>query len=625
MVQYSTRDFVLMGVHIAALAFALIMTILSMSFVVSSDESKTPYHITNTFLSTYDSQSPLNTYIPLTKPLTRDEVRTTYYTCLMNAEVAVDNVYKCKADNVDNYSNCLNNIVGVNYKTLRMIRAIRSILGEFMGDANDVAQLPSWLTSIDTPATLENVLNNDSTRYTLKKQLELVGNPLSINILNAIVTAESLTGIPSCISAVSVASLKEYSTTYDLSTAFDSLWKCTSDVVLVEPIHKRAYDKCIPLSAWPARDVMQTAYTDTMLGSYNKYFVLWIALWLMSSFVVYTSPGYPSPATENGKPKLNFARAGKIFVTFGFVWNCAAILIVIIRTFTPSDSFKDAPMSVQTALSTLFFTIAASVYFGREVYELFFLSSRPPEFKYRGTSTKASSTLLRKRSVGGRVYQGLVAFMEPPNYNEDVPDEEYLPLVAPVWNDAWFFVDGLLFLTVAGMSYDVVTIDIVVCVFCILATALCNSALVRLLYEGYINRATSQSVTESVFVIRVMSVIASVSGLFFAIIAMYLVAERFATETISFYVAFTLLVPQVIWVSTVVAMEYNMIKKHKGFFWLTSVFFAVHVFLRCGFVAIWILSNFDRDYKLTAGDDDSLHKLLAYINTNSVAAPAFTS
>jgi hypothetical protein len=623
MVQYSTRDFVLMGAHIAALGFALVVTILCMSFITSADDSKTPYHITNTFLSTFDSKSTLNTYIPLSKPLTREVVNSTFYTCLMNAEVAIDNIYKCKADNLDLYSTCINNLVTTNYKVVRMLRAIKTILGEYEGEANDVAQLPSWLTSVDTPATLESVLTADNSRYALKKQLELVGTPLSVIILNAIVTAESLNGIPSCFAAVSTVSLKEYSTTYDLSTAFDSLWKCTTDVILVSEIQKRAYDKCIPLSAWPARDVMQTAYTDTMLGSYNKYFILWIAMWLMSSFVVYTSPGYPSPATPNGKPKLNFARAGKIFVTFGFVWNLAAILIVVIRTFVPASSFKDAPMSVQTALTTLFFTISASIYFGREVYELFFLSSEPPEFKYKGTSTKASSTLLRKRNVGGRVYQGIAAFMDPPSYNEDVPDEEYLPLVAPVWNDSWFFVDGLLFLTVAGMSYDVVTVDIVVCVFCILATALCNSALVRLLYEGYINRTSSQNVNESVFVIRVMSVIASVSGLFFSIIAMILVAMRFTTETISFYVAFTLLVPQVVWVSTVVIMEFNMIKKHKGFFWLTSIFFAVNVFVRCGFVAIWILANFDRDYKLTSGDDDSLHKLLAFINTNAAASPGF--
>ena len=311
-----------------------------------------------------------------------------------------------------------------------------------------------------------------------------------------------------------------------------------------------------------------------------------------------------------------------IINSFGFVWNIAAILIVIIRVFTPADSFKSAPMSVQTALTTLFFTIAASIYFGREVYELFFLASKPPEFAVKGMTTRASSTLLRRRSTGGRVYQGLAAFMDVDNKYEDVPDEDYLPLVAPVWNDAWFFVDGLLFLTVAGMSYDVVTVDIVVCVFCILAAALCNSSLVRLLYEGYVNRSTQ---SDSVFVIRVMSVIAVVAGLFFSLIAMILVAMRFTTETISFYVAFTLLIPQLVWLVVVILMEFNVIKSSKGFFWLTSIFFAVNVIVRCGFVSIWILANFDRDYNLTSGDSDSLHKLLTYINPDSVASPAYIS
>lgn len=633
MAQYQSRDYFLMAFHFVALAFALILTLVTMFTIVASDENKTAFHITNTFLSKYDSDSPLNTYIPLNEPPTLNVVNDTFYTCLMNAEVAVNDVYKCKKDTLDGYRTCVNGLVTPAFRVKRMMESITKILGDFDGEPIEVTQLPTWLTSADTATTLSTWLTSDQTRHALKQELAAQTTGLATHILDAITTVERMTGIPTCIASVSTSLLTEYSASYDISTAFDSMWKCTSDVILVEPIHKRSYDKCIPLSAWPAKDIMQTAYTDTLLGSYNKYFFLWIGLWLLTSFAVYTSPGWPSASTENGKPKHYLARAGKAFVTFGFVWNLAAILIVVVRTFNSADSFKDTPMSVQTALVTLFFTIAASIYFGREVYELFFLADRPPDFKFKGTSTRVSSAFHQKRLSAGRMYHGIAAFMAPGSASyQEVPDEEYAPLVAPVWNDAWFFVDGLFFLTVVGMSYDTVTVDIVVSVFCILAAALCNSALVRLLYEGYINPnnvgrppmspQTVQALQESAFIIRVMAVVSMIAGLIFSLIVMILVAMRFRSNVVSFYVACTSLAPQVFWLIVVFLMEYRAVSSASGFFTTTSSFFAVSVIVRLAFLC-WVLSYLNYDYDMTEGNSDSLQKLLAYINVNTIASPSY--
>lgn len=633
MPQYKSGDYILMAFHVVATLFALGLTLTTMILVLQSNEERTPFHITNTFLSTYESESPLNTYTPVSEPPTLTQINNTFYTCLMNAEVAVDDMYKCKKDSLDGYRFCINNLVDTPFRVKRMMNSIRKILGGYDDESVEVSQLPTWLTSADTPATLQTWLSSDTTRFALKQQLAAQTTSLSIRILEAITAAELMTGIPACFGTVSSASLTDYSPAYDAAAAFDGLWKCTSDVILVEPVHKRAYEKCIPLSAWPAKDVMQTPYTSTLLGSYNKYFLLWIGLWLLTSFAVYTFPGWSSAASENGKPKSFLARAGKGYVTFGFIWNIAAIIIVLVRTFAPADAFDDAPMSIQTSLFALFFTVSATIYFGMEVYELFYLSDRPPELKFKGTSTRASAAFQQKRQSNGRVYQGISAFMDvPPTLTNDVPDEEYAPLVAPVWNDAWFFADALLFLTIVGQSYDVVTADIVVCVFCILAASLSNSALVRLVYEGYVNdnnkpklaqnQQVLKNVQESAFVIRVMSVIAAVMGLFFNIIIMILVAMRFKANVISFYVAFSLLVPQVGWLILVLVMEYGAMQSHKDFFWSTSLMFAVGVIIRMCFLA-WVVSTFNLNYDRTVGLDDSLHKLFAFVNTDSKVTPSY--
>jgi hypothetical protein len=629
---YQQNNYALLVLHFIALLFALCVTIATMSMVVSSDDKRTPFHITNTILSKYDSESPINTYIPVSKPPSIDQFQETFYTCLMYAEVAVDDTYKCPKDNLDVYKTCLNGLISPTFRVQRMISSVRQIIAEYDGKSVDVTQLPAVFTSVDTITTLPTVLASNSSRFAIKQQLAAQSTSLSIRLLEAVIASETMTGIPTCLDQTKTRFLTEYSANYDLSTAFDSMWKCTSDVILIQHVQKRAYEKCIPLSAWPAKDIMQNPYSDTLLGSYNKYFVLWIGVWLLTSFAVYTSPGLSSPATDNGKPKFFTARAGKGLVSFSLVWNLAAVIIVLIRTFTSADSFNDAPMSIQTALVTLFFTISASIYFGREVYELFYLSDRPPEFKFKGTSTKVSAALNQRRHNGGRVYQGISAFMETSGYTQDIPDEEYTPLVAPVWNDAWFFTDALLFLAVAGTSYDTVTADIVICVFCILSAALCNSALVRLMYEGYVNDKNKpkpaqapqvvQSLNESLFVIRVMAIIASITALFFSIIVSILVFMRFGSKLISLYCILTSLLPQVFWLLLVLVMDYGQVNTLRGFFDVTSSTFGVNVIIRMAFVST-LLYYFNYDYNSTVGDSDSLLKLLSYLNTESVATPSY--
>ena len=604
------------GLHLISLVFILTMTIVIMALVIPAEEAKATFHAENTILSKYDSDSVVNTYIPVSKPPTEDDVSLNFYACLLEAEVAVDNVYNCPTGDVQAYKTCLARFTDTASRIRRMIALIRNLLGEYnSGDSTspEFLNLPNWLTSVDT-VTLNSTLFSNVARLALKQQLAAQSTPLSIRILDIITKSESMTGLQTCTDSVASSQLTEYSLAYDLSTAFDRMWKCASDIVITNPIQKRAFDRCIPLSAWPAKDVVQTAYSDTLFGSYNKYFFAWIGAWLLTSFAVYTAPGWHSKSTINGKPAGYLSRAGKGMVVFGFLWNLGAIITVLIRGFMPASNFNNAPMSIQTVFLTLFFTISASIYFGREVYELFFLSKGKtpsifPKFTREGTST---------RYINGHKFHSISAFMTPPsNLDAELPDERFTPLVTPVWNDAFVFVDVLLFLAIAGTTNDTVTVDLTINVLCILAAALTNSALVRLLYEGYITQPAASSTSKlPTFVLRVMSVSAGIMGLIFALIVVILVGMRFQATTLTWYVAFSLLFPQVLWLVYWVVLEMYNGNTLKHFFRTLSALFSYNVIIR-GVFLIFLVTGIDYEYKATVGDSDSIKGLLSIINTES--------
>lgn len=610
------------GLHLISLVFILVMTIVIMSIVLPAEEAKNVFHAENTILSKYDSDSVVNTYIPVSKPPTEDDVSQNFYSCLLEAEVAVDNVYNCPTSDILSYRTCLARFTDLPSKVRRMLALIRNLLGEYnSGDltSTEFQNLPSWLTSVDI-TTLNATLYNNVTRLALKQQLAAQATPLSVRVLDIITKSETMSGLQTCTDTVTQQVLTEYSLAYDLSTAFDRMWKCASDIIITNPIQKRAFDRCIPLTAWPAKDVVQTAYTDTLLGSYNKYFVGLIGAWLLTSFAVYTAPGWHSKSTVNGKPEGYLARAGKGMVVFGFLWNLVSIVIVLVRGFMPASNFNNAPMSIQTVFLTLFFTISTSIYFGREVYELYFLSKGKtpsifPKITRDGTST---------RYINGQKFHAISAFMVPPSdLNMELPDERFTPLVTPVWNDAFVFVDVLLFLAMAGTTIDTVTIDLTINVLCILGAALTNSALVRLLYEGYIKDVSRFAPNRGeappqlpIFVLRVMSVSAGIMGLLFGLIVVILVGMRFQATTLTWYVSFSLLFPQVLWLVYWIVLEMYNGNTQKHFFRTLSALFSYNVIIRAVFL-IFLVTGIDYEYKATVGDSDSIKGLLAIINTES--------
>jgi len=297
-------------------------------------------------------------------------------------------------------------------------------------------------------------------------------------------------------------------------------------------------------------------------------------------------------------------------------------------------------MSVQTVLLSLFFSVAACIYFGREIYELFIRSGQSEVRAVAAVAPQADAQLgyvthgQASRYSSGKQYHSLQGFMRVPGFSAETLNEaQYLSLVAPAWNDAWFFVDAMLFLGVIGMSKDVVTADIAIVTMCILFATIMNSSLIRLLYEGYVNEVPSgSSLFENfkvrngsrsdvftnktqLFSIRVMAMVSSITSFLLALISLILVATRYGSETPTMYIAFAFFVPQVIWLLFNLALDFNMVSDPFSFYYTVSVYFSVGVLIRTAFLFVVFSTMYD-EYKKTVDNSDSLNNLIEYIYTD---------
>lgn len=663
MAQHPVLNWVTKGVHYVSTTFALAITVTLLIQAFSADKARTQFYMTNSYLSTYSADNTIVSYTPVSEPTTLAKIEETYYGCLYEARVGMNSIYNCKTGPMADYKQCLQNTTKNENKVKRLAFAIKKIMLDYATEVQSIAQLPAQVTR----ATLEADLLVDAKRNQLKLDLAAQSNVVAIAILNEITKTENGKKIETCVGNVQ-NSLKLLSTAKVFSPAIvlEELWKCTTDSLYTEPVQEFAYDKCIPYTLWPARDVMQSVYSNTLLGAYNHVLFAIIGAWLMTSFAVYTFPLFEGKATANGKPQQMFARAGRFFVGFGFIWNLASIIIVIIRGFSSGESWANFPMSIQTVVVSLFFTVSASIYFGREVYELMVrYGSESGQQQQAGASMEMAPAkpsyfdgknygdytydengnpngFFARRFKAGRVYHGINAFMRVSGASEsDLEPEQYIPLVVPVWADAFFFVDALLFLSIVGLSPDVVTADIVLIVFCILSASLVNSAVGRLLYEGYIcevpesnsnvfekfkdrtqssiiqhMRETKSNASSAAVVlhsVQVMAFLSTITALLFSTMAFIMVVYRYGTEVPMLYVLFTSFLPQLLWVIFALLIDSKFVTSASAFFSITSICFGLNVLIRASFLSL-LAAGLNNEYELTIGKSDSLNVLLGYVN-----------
>lgn len=628
--------------HFIVLVLNLGVAIALMASALGAKKEYTPFFMSNSFLSAYESDGSVVTYTPYAKPRVASQLKETYLYCLQEARVGVNDMYKCKAESTSAYRECLLNLTTSDTRLDRLVTSIKEAIGRHGSNVSSIVQLPTRLTS--APDAMKEYLRVDSQRDLVKRSLVYQSSPVSVEILSAIDKFNRAAGPLSCADSLQ----SQVTASSDTGKLLAAAWDCTANSLITEPINKIAYEKCIPFEVWPTHDIMQTQYSLSLFGAYNKYFFLIIGAWIMASFCVYTLPGYSSETTEYGKPESWFARAGKAFTLFAFVWNLAAILIVLVRGFTPGDSWENFPMSIQTVMFSGFFALAVSIYFGREVYELFIRSGgatgSAPANKtaeatvgFAGQHPESSSSVgTASRYSGGRRYQVLNAFMRVDGslYHKTLTEAQYTPLVAPAWNDVWVFVDSIFFLGVVGAtSKDLVTADLVLVVFCIFVINLMNSALIRLLYEGYINEVPSDSALfknfeirsksrqdvyanrTTLYSIRVMAMVASLTSFILALIVLLHMIFRYSFQPPTLYIVFSCFIPQVYWLVVNVLMDFAWISDPYTMYYKFSLFFSYNVLIRSIFLFVcWTTMN--EDYNLTINNDDSLNKLLDFVNTD---------
>jgi hypothetical protein len=645
------------GVHYLSTVFSLTITIALLILVLGADKDHTQFFMTNSYLSTYSTDNTIVTYTPISDPVSAGKIEETYYQCLYESRVGMGPMYNYTSGPLSDYKTFLGTITSNALKAKKIATLAKKLMVDHAADVQSISQLPMILSA----ATLETDLLDQTKRNQLKLDLAMQSTAVAINILQVITQTEKGTSIGACVSN-GMAMVKSFTgTVFEPQFVLDLLWKCTSDTLYTEPVQKTAFEKCIPYTLWPARDVMQTVYSSTLLGAYNNFFFAIIGAWLMTSFAVYTFPLMEGKSTDNGKPAQMFARAGSFFVGFGFLWNLGSIIMVLVRGFTSGDGWQNFPMSVQTVLVSLFFTVAASIYFGREVYELMVRhggrptkgSKEPPagsvvgELGYPKSAesppeSAGSANAFARRYHAGRVYHGINAFMRVSGQAEaNLAPEQYIPLVVPVWSDAFFFVDGLLFLGIVGMYDDVVTADIVLVVFCILSASLVNSAVGRLLYEGYIcevpesnsnlfekfkdrtqssiikhmreSKANASSTAVVLHSIQVMAFLSTITALLFSTMAFVVVVYRFGFDVPVLYVLFTSFLPQLVWVILALLIDSKFITSAYAFFNITSICFGISLLIRSSFLSL-LATGVNTQYDLVIGKSDSLNTLLSYIN-----------
>jgi len=622
-------------IHTAFTLLALVMTIVLLSLTFTANSDQNAAFLTNTFLSAYYSDTPAVTFAPAGDPYTPSQVTDTYYSCLFKAQVGVNSQFGCKGDKLADHTACLiAKTTSAEYKLNRTLDSVYSILGSYPGDSWNLTTLPSYLTTFNK-AEISAALSTSWGVKSMLYSLSLVQGSLARDLEAAILVSDANIGTQGCLRSVQQGP----GILHDISPVYDTLWTCTAGIIKTEAANRRAYDMCIPQTAWPVLDIMQTPYTSSFLGSYNKHFTLVVGMWLMCSFAVYSAwAGAPSYSTSHGKPANYLARGGKALTGLAFVWNAAIIIMVIVRGFGDPANAKYFPMTVQTVVVTLLFSVLATMYFGRELYELFAYSGTAPS-----TYSRRSAPAPPQEQPGPpgslrysqpRRGQTLGYFMRVPEQGSSA--ELYMPqltpLFTPTWSDCWVLCDGLIVLGIIGYSKDVVTADIVMCFIYVLAAAAANSSLARLLYHGYINEVPASDGGYSALFnsrmeptskltgdnrqlesIRVMAMVSDIASVLFSMVYWYLMLRYNGSAFLALYVVFSSILPAFAWLFLNIALDFDLTFSKNALFYPSQYIFIYNVVIRTFFVFMIVL-NLNGNSEDMYTSDTSLQAMLYLIN-----------
>ena len=443
---------------------------------------------------------------------------------------------------------------------------------------------------ITSPLALNTLLAKKGLIYTY---LDNIDTAYSRAFKQTFVDFESAWGIQACL----VNAEARAGGLDPLTSVYHDLWECASRVLPTTMDQAFAFHQCVPLSAWPALDEVQTPYSLLFLGSYNRIFLLLIAAWITTSFAVFTFWAGESPSDAYGKPTALLARSGVVFSGFCALWNGIGVVLVLVYGFTNTSKPNGLPMTLQTVVVTGALTLLATGYFIRDFWEQCSFRGNgnvaqapdDPQASLLPAATPASSG--RFFRAGGRQLpiksmQGYARVVTSGGKN--LTDEEYTPLVASSWSDAWLFVDGLFLLAFMGYSNDVVTAEAGRIFLTVTYAAAGHSALIRFMQEAYLE-PLGETFKKSVdrYELRVVSIICSWIVLAFAIVAWSLAIPRYPSGIIPGFVSMSSILPVLAWLILTLVVEIQA-TPHVILYDTTQIVFLVQVLIRAIFIFIGV-------------------------------------
>ena len=568
--------------HDLVVTLLLAGTITLMTLTLTAPPDKMALHLTSTFLSTYYTDDPATTWVPPLDPLTPDQIADTYYTCLHRATVGFSPALSCALDDPDAYRTCIvAKTSSQGYRSHIIALGVEDIIKDVQGDPK--------VTSLAAYNSLMQALSSPSQLLSASASLLDQDTVYSRSLHALLERASNVRGIGGCLARVD----QDPSAPRGVASLYSDLWDCTAGVLHTDAAQAAAFQQCVPLSSWPALDVMQTPYSTALMGSYNKAFVLLVGMWLLTSFGVYTAwLGVETPPNLRGKPASHFARCGMALTVFCLLWNgLGAVVMVLVKAFGSPLSAGGFPMTVQTVFVTGIAALLGAGYFLRELWE-----QSSPVYAQTPTGTEtpagyaplpvapsaASRASFMHAPYAASPIRQLAGFVRSPQTTVAKPlcDMQYAPLLVPAWSDGWLICDGLFLMGIVGTSNDVVTADLVRCFLLVVYAAAVHSAFVRLFYESYVNDvpqddpAYAQIYTanksreergakasdKSRRGLRIMTLVANLAVFLFAVPFWGLIFWRYANSAlICSYVVFASIVPAVVWFIYNICVDFDLL------------------------------------------------------------------
>lgn len=574
-------SFIMKLAHDGLTLALLVITCVLLGVTLNQDSARMPLLLTGTFYSTYYTNHPELAWKPPTDPDDPARVAAIFYGCLQTAGVGGDALTKCDPGLAPpDYASCLRNSTrSVAFLGARLRQGIQQAVGVAQANAavqstlglqtTGFAAVTTMLANFSqfAPLTGANPSPSFSQLASLSAQLGLatsylasLDTPYARAFQKTVAGAAQLQGIAGCIDGMDASA----GVMNPLVPVYDQLWRCASEILPTTLDQALAFQQCVPLSAWPALDELQTPYSAVFLGSFNRGFVLAVAAWILSSFAVYTVWAGEAPANALGKPAGWRARAGITLCGVAAAWNALGGLVMIAaRAFgNPADQ-KGFPMTVQTVFLTGAAMLLASGYFLREFWEQLGISFWPPSKAAKVAPeppvapTRQKNKALFPARSSHRVafaYSQLTAFARGGGGGELLSDEQYTPLLAPAWSDAWLLTDGLFLLAVLGASPDVVTADLGRAFLATTYAAAAHTAFVRIFQEAFC--CDQDAAGKNGHGLRIMCMMTHAAVFAFGIATWWLVFQRHsAAPVILSYVMLTSLMPSVAWLVYSVAVD----------------------------------------------------------------------